>query len=109
MDNNYIPTAYDEKIQSRDLNILKTALPYMNGSHQKEILMLIKSLELKKSLALLLGLLFWNAKISSALTVESLYFMAERLLPQPVSPPEMVYLRSAILLTIYRYGDASKY
>ena len=52
MDNNYIPTAYDEKIQSRNLNILKTALPYMNGSHQKEILMLIKSLELKKSLEL---------------------------------------------------------
>lgn len=73
------------------------------------LLIAARLLELKKSLALLLGLLFWNAKISSALTVESLYFMAERLLPQPVSPPEMVYLRSAILLTIYRYGDASKY
>ncbi len=53
MDNNYIPTAYDEKIQSRDLNILKTALPYLNGSRQKEILTLIKSLELKKSLDLI--------------------------------------------------------
>lgn len=64
------------------------------------LLIAARLLELKKSLALLLGLLFWNAKISSALTVESLYFMAERLLPQPVSPPEVVYLRSAILLTI---------
>lgn len=64
------------------------------------LLIAARLLELKKSLALLLGLLFWNAKISSALTVESLYFMAERLLPQPVSPPEVVYLRSAILLTM---------
>lgn len=53
MDNNYIPTAYDEKIQSRDLNILKTALPYMNSSRQRELIMLIKSLELKKSLDLI--------------------------------------------------------
>ena len=53
MDNNYIPTAYDEKIQSKDLNILKTALPYMNSSRQKEILTLIKSMELRKSLELI--------------------------------------------------------
>lgn len=52
MDNNYIPTAFDEKIQSKDLQILKTALPYMNGSRQKEILTLIKSMELKKSIDL---------------------------------------------------------
>lgn len=53
MDNNYIPTPFDEKIESKDLKILKTALPYMNGTHQKEILMLIKSMELKKSLDLI--------------------------------------------------------
>lgn len=53
MDNNYIPTPFDEKIESKDLKILKTALPYMNGSRQKEILMLIKSMELKKSLDLI--------------------------------------------------------
>ncbi len=53
MDNNYIPTIFDEKIQSKDLQILKTALPYMGGKHQKEILTLIKSLELKKSLDLI--------------------------------------------------------
>ena len=53
MDNNYIPTAFDEKTQSNDLQILKTALPYMRGSHQKEILTLIKSMELKKSIDLI--------------------------------------------------------
>ncbi len=53
MDNNYIPTAFDEKTQSKDLQILKTALPYMRGSHQKEILTLIKSMELKKSIDLI--------------------------------------------------------
>ena len=53
MDNNYIPTPFDEKIESKDLKILKTALPYMNGTHQKEILMLIKSMELRKSLDLI--------------------------------------------------------
>ncbi len=53
MDNNYIPTAFDEKIQSKDLQILKTALPYMKGSRQKEILTLIKSMELKKSIELI--------------------------------------------------------
>lgn len=53
MDNNYIPTPFDERIESKDLKILKTALPYMNGTRQKEILMLIKSMELKKSLDLI--------------------------------------------------------
>ncbi len=53
MDNNYIPTAFDEKIQNKDLQILKTALPYLNGARQKEILMLIKSMELRKSMELI--------------------------------------------------------
>lgn len=53
MDNNYIPTAFDEKIQNKDLQILKTALPYMRGSRQKEILTLIKAIELKKSIDLI--------------------------------------------------------
>lgn len=53
MDNNYIPTAFDEKTQNKDLKILKTALPYMRGSRQKEILTLIKAIELKKSIELI--------------------------------------------------------
>lgn len=57
-------------------------------------------LGLNRPMALLLGLLFWNAKMASALTVESLYFIAERLLPQPSGPPEAVYLRTVFLLTL---------
>ena len=53
MDNNYIPTAFDEKTQNTVLQILKPALPYMRGSRQKEILTLIKSIELKKSIDLI--------------------------------------------------------
>ena len=53
MDNNYIPTAFDEKTQNKDLQILKTALPYMRGPRQKEILTLIKAIELKKSFDLI--------------------------------------------------------
>ena len=57
-------------------------------------------LGLKKSMALLLGLLFWNAKVASALTVESLYFIVEHLIPQPVDPPQAVYLHTVFLLTM---------
>ncbi len=57
-------------------------------------------LGLKRAMAFLLGLLFWNTKIASALTVESLFFAAERLLPQPLAPPEAVYLRTVFLLTL---------
>lgn len=57
-------------------------------------------LGLKKALAFLLGLLFWNTKIASAMTVESLFFAAERLLPQSMDPPEAMYLRTVLLLTL---------
>ena len=53
MDNNFIASILDEKTQSRELQILKTALPYVNTSHQKEFVALIKALELRKSLDLL--------------------------------------------------------
>lgn len=57
-------------------------------------------LGLARGWALLLGLLFWNTKIASALVVESLYFIAERIAPRPVDPPEAVYLRTVILLVL---------
>lgn len=55
---------------------------------------------LERSMAFLLGILFWNARISSGLTVESLYFIADRILPYPLEPSEAVYLRTAFLLTL---------
>lgn len=59
-----------------------------------------KALELERTMTFLLGLLYWNAKISSGLTVESLYFIGDRLLPYPTDRPEAVYLRSAVLLLL---------
>lgn len=50
-----------------------------------------KALGLEKPTAFLLGLLFWETKISSALTVESLFFAAERVLPYRTEPPVSVY------------------
>ncbi len=59
-----------------------------------------RALELGKHMAFLLGLLYWNAKISSGLMVESLFFIGEEIVPEPVEPPEAVYLRTTILLTL---------
>lgn len=51
-------------------------------------------------MAFLLGLLYWNAKISSGLTVESLYFTGDQILPVQADRPEAVYLRTAALLML---------
>ena len=59
-----------------------------------------KALELGKHMAFLLGLLYWNAKISSGLMAESLFFIGEELVPAPTEPPEAVYLRTTVLLTL---------
>lgn len=59
-----------------------------------------KALELGKHMAFLLGLLYWNAKISSGLMAESLFFIGEELVPAPAEPPEAVYLRTTVLLTL---------
>ena len=59
-----------------------------------------KALELRKNMAFLLGLLYWNAKISSGLMVESLFFIGEEIVPEPVEPPEAVYLHTAVLLAL---------
>lgn len=59
-----------------------------------------KALELGKHMAFLLGLLYWNAKISSGLMAESLFFIGEELVPAPTEPPEAVYLCTTVLLTL---------
>lgn len=59
-----------------------------------------KALELEKNMAFLLGLLYWNAKISSGLMAESLFFIGEELVPAPTEPQEAVYLRTTVLLTL---------
>lgn len=56
---------------------------------------------LKGSLTFLLTLLYFNARISSGLMAESLYFVLERWLPAPMEPLENVFLRAAFLVTLF--------
>lgn len=59
-----------------------------------------KFLALERPLAFLLGLLYWEVKNSSALTVESLYFTANQILPYQTEPAEAVYLRTTLSLIV---------
>ena len=56
---------------------------------------------LEKSLSFLLTLLYFNARISSGLMVQSLYFTVERLLPFRPEPLEAVFLRAAFLIVMF--------
>ena len=47
-----------------------------------------------KTMTFLLVILYFNARISSGLIVESLYYILERLLPSPVEPLEAVFSRA---------------
>ncbi len=60
----------------------------------------------EKSLVFLLTLLYFNARISSGLMAESLYFILERRLPFPVEPLEAVFLRAAVLVTLFLLSHA---
>lgn len=65
-----------------------------------------KFLALERPMAFLLGLLYWETKSSSALAVESLYFIADRILPYKTKPPEAVYLRTSASLTVLLLSHA---
>ena len=60
-----------------------------------------KALGLEKAMALLLGLLYWNTRVSSGLIAESLYFILEQSLPPGSEPPEAVYLRAAVIIALF--------
>ncbi len=66
-----------------------------------------KALGLKSPAAFLLGILYWEAKVSSALTVESLFFIADRLLPYHAEPPEKACLRTVALLILLLLSHAA--
>ena len=56
-----------------------------------------KWIGMDKSLVFLLIILYSNARISSGLMVESLYFIIEQLLPPPTEPLEAVFIRAVVL------------
>lgn len=43
----YTPTTFDIETQSRNLQILKTFIPYLNGPRQKSFAVIIKCMELR--------------------------------------------------------------
>ena len=66
-----------------------------------------KWIGLEKSFVFLLTLLYFNARISSGLTVQSLYFIVERSLPLRIELPEAAFLRSALLVTLFLLSHAA--
>ena len=64
------------------------------------------ALALKKRAILLLSLLYWSVKNSSALMVESLDTIATRLWIAAANDPAAIYLRSAVLLTLLLLSHA---
>ena len=65
------------------------------------LLAVSKWIGLEKSLVFLLTLLYLNARISSGLMVQSLYFIVERSLPVQLEPLEAVFLRAALLVMLF--------
>ena len=43
----YTPTAFDVETQSRNIQILKSIIPYMDGPRQRNFAMMVKFLELR--------------------------------------------------------------
>ncbi|MCI8303149.1 MAG: sensor histidine kinase [Lawsonibacter sp.] len=62
---------------------------------------------LEKPSVFLLTLLYFNARISSGLMVQSLYFIVERSVPYQLEPPEAVFLRAALLVMLFLLSHAS--
>lgn len=66
-----------------------------------------KWIGMERPLVFLLTLLYFNARISGGLMAQSLYFVVERLLPSPAEPPEAVFLRAAVLVTLFLLSHAA--
>ena len=60
-----------------------------------------RPLGVDRPLMLLSMLLFLNTRISSGLIAESIYYVAERLLPTPTAPIEAVFLQAAVLVSCF--------
>ena len=50
--NEYTPTAFDIETQSRNIQMLKTIVPYMDSARQKGFALMIKFLELRNVAAI---------------------------------------------------------
>ena len=50
MDDELKPTLFDEQLQSKELQILKTSIPYLQEPQQKNLAIFAKILELQKTI-----------------------------------------------------------
>ena len=71
------------------------------------LLAVSKWIDLEKPFVFILTLLYFNARISSGLMVQSLYFIVERSLPFQLEPPEAVFLRAAFLVMLFLVSHAA--
>ena len=71
------------------------------------LLAVSKWIDLEKPFVFLLTLLYFNARISSGLMVQSLYFIIERSIPFQLEPQEAVFLRAAFLVTLFLVSHAT--
>ena len=71
------------------------------------LLVVSRWIGLEKPSVFLLTLLYFNARISSGLMVQSLYFIVERSVPYRLEPPEAVFLRAALLVVLFLLSHAS--
>ena len=71
------------------------------------LLVVSKWIDLEKPSVFLLTLLYFNARISSGLMVQSLYFIVERSVPYRLEPPEAVFLRAALLVMLFLVSHAA--
>ncbi|MFG6352898.1 MAG: GHKL domain-containing protein [Oscillospiraceae bacterium] len=71
------------------------------------LLVVSKWIGLEKPSVFLLTLLYFNARISSGLMVQSLYFIVERSVPYRLEPPEAVFLRAALLVVLFLVSHAA--
>ena len=86
----------------------RAALPQGSFGLVLAVVLLVVSnlIGLERSMVFLLTLLYCNARISSGLMVESLYFVLERLLPFPTEPLEVVFFRASVLVTFFLLSHA---
>ena len=62
-------------------------------------------LGLKRPMAFLLAVFYWNTRTSGGLITESPYFLLDRLRPSPNESPESIYLRAALLMTLFMLAN----
>lgn len=60
-----------------------------------------RNLGLDRAMAFVLILLYWNARVAAGLINDSVFFVLEQFFPPCSEPPELLYLRTAAMVTLF--------